>query len=284
MALQAHAVLDEAFELGIRYLDAARSYGRAEEMLNTWLWSREIEPGTLVVGSKWGYTYTADWEVEADQHEVKDHSLGTLVRQVFESTSQLGPWLGLYQVHSATLESGVLDDDSVLSALAAMADGGVAVGLSTSGPHQAEVIRRAMAVERGGQRLFRTVQSTWNLLEPSAGEALAEAHDAGLGVIVKEAVANGWLTERGVPRLPAALAEALAAADPGAGSPDQVALAAAMAQPFADVVLSGAATVDQLRSNVGALDRVASVDLDAVAGLAVDPERYWQMRSELPWN
>jgi aryl-alcohol dehydrogenase-like predicted oxidoreductase len=97
-------------------------------------------------------------------------------------------------------------------------------------------------------------------------------------------VANGWLTERGVPRLPAALAEALAAADPGAGSPDQVALAAAMAQPFADVVLSGAATVDQLRSNVGALDRVASVDLDAVAGLAVDPERYWQMRSELPWN
>jgi aryl-alcohol dehydrogenase-like predicted oxidoreductase len=165
-----------------------------------------------------------------------------------------------------------------------MADGGVAVGLSTSGPHQAEVIRRAMAVERGGQRLFRTVQSTWNLLEPSAGEALAEAHDAGLGVIVKEAVANGWLTERGVPRLPAALAGALAAADPGAGSPDQVALAAAMAQPFADVVLSGAATVDQLRSNVGALDRVASVDLDAVASLAVDPERYWQMRSELPWN
>ena len=47
-----------------RYYDAARSYGRAEEFLSSWL--RGLPPdalGRTVVGSKWGYYYTADWQV-----------------------------------------------------------------------------------------------------------------------------------------------------------------------------------------------------------------------------
>lgn len=284
MALGAHAVLDEAVDLDVRYVDLARSYGRAEEMLNSWLWGRGIEPGSISVGSKWGYTYTAGWEVEADQHEVKDHSLATLVRQLAESMAQIGPWLGVYQVHSATLESGVLEDDAVLDELAALSGAGIAVGLSTSGPDQAAVIRRALEIERDGRPLFATVQSTWNLLEPSAGAALTEAHDAGMAVIVKEAVANGWLTERGVPLLPDGVGAALAAACPSAASPDQAALAAVLAQPFVDVVLSGAATGDQLRSNVAAVELAGEVNLEEVSALALEPDRYWQVRSELPWN
>lgn len=38
-------------------------------------------------------------------------------------------------------------------------------------------------------------QATWNLLEQSAGEALLEAKEAGMDVIIKEGVANGRLTE-----------------------------------------------------------------------------------------
>jgi hypothetical protein len=34
------------------------------------------------VGSKWGYTYTAAWQVDADPPEVKDLSLDTFRRQV----------------------------------------------------------------------------------------------------------------------------------------------------------------------------------------------------------
>ena len=48
----------------------------------------------------------------------------------------------------------------------------------------------------GGRSVFDCVQATWNLLEPSAGPALQEAHAAGLGVLVKEALANGRLTAR----------------------------------------------------------------------------------------
>ena len=66
---RAHWVLDAAYEGGIRYFDAARSYGRAEEFLGSWL--RERAPADVTVGSKWGYVYTAGWEVEADPPEVK---------------------------------------------------------------------------------------------------------------------------------------------------------------------------------------------------------------------
>src|SRR5437660_3213604 len=78
MEATAHAVLDAAWAAGVRYFDAARSYGRAESFLASWLASRRIAPTEATVGSKWGYTYTAGWQVVADRHEVKDHSAATL--------------------------------------------------------------------------------------------------------------------------------------------------------------------------------------------------------------
>src|SRR3954471_14316652 len=64
MEARAHAVLDAAWDAGVRYYDAARSYGRAEEFLARWLAARRIDPEGVAVGSKWGYTYTAGWRVE----------------------------------------------------------------------------------------------------------------------------------------------------------------------------------------------------------------------------
>lgn len=48
-------MLDEAWRLGVRYFDAARSYGRAEEFLGGWLQARGIPPAEVVIGSKWGW-------------------------------------------------------------------------------------------------------------------------------------------------------------------------------------------------------------------------------------
>jgi aryl-alcohol dehydrogenase-like predicted oxidoreductase len=55
----AHAILDAAYDAGVRYFDAARSYGRAEAFLASWLRRRGLAPGEVTIGSKWGYTYTA---------------------------------------------------------------------------------------------------------------------------------------------------------------------------------------------------------------------------------
>jgi hypothetical protein len=93
---------------------------------------------------------------------------------------------------------------------------------------------------------FDSVQATWNLLEQSATSTRAEAHAEGVGVIVKEALANGRLTARGnIPAL-------IEAAQRSEMTPDALALACVMAQRWVDIVLSGATTVTQLRSNLRA--------------------------------
>jgi aryl-alcohol dehydrogenase-like predicted oxidoreductase len=269
-----YAVLDAAYGGGVRYFDAARSYGEAEAFLGSWLEQRGLGPDELTVGSKWGYTYTADWRIDAPVPEVKDLSLGTLRRQYPESRELLGANLRLYEIHSATVESGVLDDQRVLDELARLRAGGLAIGLTVTGPRQADAIERAL--ERGG---FDAVQATWNLLERSATSALTDAHAAGLGVIVKEALANGRLTARGdVPPL-TETAERIGT------TPDALALAAVLSEPWADVVLSGAATPLSLESNLAAVALEPQAEwVEEVAGLQEDPADYWSRRAALPWN
>jgi aryl-alcohol dehydrogenase-like predicted oxidoreductase len=277
-----HQVLDAAWEAGVRYFDAARSYGRAEAFLASWLEARGLRTEQLTVGSKWGYTYVGDWRMDAKVHEVKDHSLAALRRQLGQSLTLLGDHLDLYQVHSATLDSGVLSDRSVLAELGRLAESGMVVGLSASGPGQAATIRRALEVTADGLAPFACVQATWNLLEPSAGPALAEAQAAGWGVIVKEAVANGRLTPHGHGPEVAALGRV--AARHGVGV-DAVALAAVLANPWADVVLSGAVTPAQLEANLAVLRvELDPGELEELAGLAEPSEAYWKTRAALSWS
>lgn len=275
-------VLDAAWDAGIRYVDAARSYGSAEEFLAAWLSGRPADQRP-VVGSKWGYEYTGQWRLDADTHEVKEHSEAMFHRQHGETTALLGDDLAIYQVHSLTLGSGALDDADVLDALAELRDEGVAVGMTLSGPRQGETLRRALEVERGGARVFETVQATWNVLEPSVGGDLAQAHAAGIGVIVKEAVANGRLTPRTTDPAVTAVLGPVAAAH--GVTIDAVAVAAVLARAWADVVLSGVATVGHLQSNLRALDVALTEDeVAALDGLAEDPQTYWNRRGALEWS
>jgi aryl-alcohol dehydrogenase-like predicted oxidoreductase len=278
-AMLEHAlqVMDEAWALGIRWFDAARSYGLAEDFLQTWLRTRHISPEEVIVSSKWGYTYTANWQVHAEQHEIKDLSLANLRKQIGESTSRLGTWLKLYQIHSATLESGVLDEDGVLDELARLRDGGLIIGLSVTGVKQSATLAKALGIQRGGSSLFGSVQATWNLHEQSAGPALQKAHEAGWLVIIKEGLANGRLTDRGFP----ATSPLREYADKMQMTIDAVALASVLAQPFVDVVLSGATTEQTLRSNNNAL----LFEKPPMFGELVEPaEDYWKRRSEMNWN
>ena len=264
---RAHAVLDTAWEAGIRYFDAARSYGRAEAFLSTWLNSRHIDPASVTVGSKWGYTYTADWQVnlpEGQKHEVKEHTLPVLQRQWQESQALLGNQLNLYQIHSATLDSG----------------------LSLSGTGQADTLWRALEIEFDGQLLFGSVQATWNILEQSATAVLSAAHQAGLGIIIKEALANGRLTPRNQsPNFHSQMNTLTQLAEQHHTTVDALALAAVLNQPFVDVVLSGAAQTDHLTSNLAALHVAWQPELaDALLGMGEETAVYWQIRSNLSWN
>jgi aryl-alcohol dehydrogenase-like predicted oxidoreductase len=270
-------LLDEAYASGVRYVDVARSYGSAEAFLSGWLASRG-DIHDVVVGSKWGYTYVGGWDIAAPVQEVKDLSLANFERQYAETRALLGEHLRLYQVHSLTIESGAMDDKSLLAALARRRREGLLIGITTTGPGQGDTIGRALDVRVDGVQLFSSVQATWNLLEGSAGPALSEASAAGWAVIVKEAVANGRLTRvgdaggEGTP-----LGRSAAAAHV---APDALAIATALAQPWVSVVLSGAVSVEQLTSNLRALDGVPA----EIPDIAEPPEQYWAARSARPWT
>jgi len=288
MESHAHDVLDAAFAAGIRYFDAARSYGRAEDFLASWLRGRGIQPGEIVVASKWGYTYTAGWSTSATQHEVKDHSLAAFERQLAESVARLGQYLSLYQIHSVTAESKTLADDALIDAIARLRERGIRAGLSVSGAGQAVAIRRALEVHRDGERVFDSVQATWNLLERGAESSLQDAHEAGMKVVVKESLANGRLTQANRYQddvLYPAVARIRELAESRGTTVETIALAAALARPWANIVLSGAATVDQVRSTVGALDFVYDAGLDEqLRSVAVASDEYWRARSSFRWN
>ena len=284
MRARTHELLDAAYARGIRYFDVARSYGLAEEFLAAWLHAHP-EADDAVVGSKWGYTYTADWQVGAAVHEVKEHSTDNFDRQLAQSRSILGRRLNLYQIHSVTPDSPALSDRALHERLAALAAEGVLIGLSTSGPSQAAAIRTALEITVADMPLFASVQATYNLLEQSAGAALAEAHTAGWTVIVKEAMANGRLAARSALGQDPAMRPLLQLAQETGTTPDAVALGAVAAQPWADIVLSGAATVEQLISNLAAPDlRLDSGHLEVLARLCEPAEAYWARRSGLAWS
>ncbi|RFA07185.1 aldo/keto reductase [Subtercola boreus] len=298
MRSRAHRLLEGAWMLGIRYFDAARSYGHAEQFLGSWLAEHPERRDELTIGSKWGYEYVGGWRMDAAVQERKEHSLRMLEAQWPETLDALGGSPDVYLVHSLTPDSSALADSALLDRLREIAAAGVRVGFSTSGPSQSAVIDAALAMPDSP---FSAVQCTWNLLEQSAGAALARANDAKWLVVVKEALANGRLTARGADGADGAdggdagaggagaagevhggerAAAALAASDgqPLAG----FALGAALAHPWADIVLTGAVTGAQLRENLDA--GPPRSDDDALAALAEPPGQYWAERTARAWT
>ena len=286
MEKNAHTVLNAAWEGGIRYFDAARSYGLAEKFLSSWLYKKKIEPEKVTVASKWGYTYTANWQIDVATHEVKDHSIERLLTQWNESFSILGEYLDIYYIHSATKESGVLENEDVLQQLYKLSKQGIVIGLTVSGKAQAETIRQALEIKFSGVPLFGCIQATWNLLEQSTGSILQMAHDRSVRIVIKEALANGRLTDRNDDP---EFAEKRRILEKEAmrlqTSIDALAIAAINAQPWADVVLSGASNVEQLQSNLKATEvRLDQHALERLLSLQESSEGYWNYRSKLPWN
>ena len=107
---------------------------------------------------------------------------------------------------------------------------------------------------------------------------LEECASEGVPVVL----ANGRLGPRGDAGRDGPLA--LLARDLHVG-PDAVAIAAALARPWADVVLLGAVTVEQLRSNLRALEvRPGPALLARVESLRRDPAAYWRERGALVWT
>jgi aryl-alcohol dehydrogenase-like predicted oxidoreductase len=118
-------------------------------------------------------------------------------------------------------------------------------------------------------------------------------------VVVKESLANGRLTgeagsgkrEEGkanrndVDFFSSSVARIRELAESRGTTIEMLALAAALARPWADVVLTGAATVGQIQSSVAAREIAYDPGLEEqLHSVPVSSIEYWRARSAFRWN
>ena len=275
-----HQVLDFAYSNGVRYFDTARVYGDAEEFLSSWI--RKQSQFNGFVGSKWGYEYLANWEVNADKHERKDHSAAFLKQQWVETRMNLGKNVDLYHIHSVTPDSSVLDDPTVIKELESIKKNGLEIGISTSGPEQKKTIEKFLKINEK-LKLFSFLQSTVNIFEQSCIPILKEAHNQKINIIAKEVFSNGLLTNANKDYHQEQLHNLQNIAKEIDLTLEQISYLWVYQLPFIKIILTGASTISQLQENLNCLNKLNTTipNLDNF-NLSVDD--YWSTRKSLSWN
>lgn len=278
-------VLDESYSLGIRDFDVAPSYGLGEQFLKDWNDSRNHKDVNL--STKFGYTYVANWELGfSGKHEIKEHSISKLNEQWDVSKAML-PNLKTYQIHSATLDSGVLTNDAVLSRLYELKQKhGLKIGISSSGIEQVKIIEEAQKVIYDGEELFDSYQVTYNIFEQSCFTILKQLLAQDKTIIIKEALANGRVFKNtSFPEYNLAYTYLEELAKKYSVGTDAIALRFVINHLKPTLVLSGGANTIQIKENLKALSFELDVnEISKLKSFKVSTENYWQERGNLEWN
>lgn len=272
-------VLDFAYQKGIRYFDTAPSYGKGEAFLQEWNNSKKHTDAIL--GTKWGYTYVANWQLGYQgKHEIKEHSLDKLNEQ-WQVSINLLPELKIYQVHSATFDSGILKNRDALNKLHSIkTQFGLLIGITTSGANQKDIIAEALKIEINNQPLFDSFQVTYNVLEQSTLSILKTLKQLNKTIIIKEALANGRVfnTNKHSTQLKTVSNKYNVGID-------ALALRFVIDSLEPDYVLSGASNTEQLEQNLKALNfKLTPEEANNLSTLKSTPEDYWSERNKLEWN
>lgn len=277
-------VLNAAYDRGIRYFDTAPGYGMAEELILEWVSNKQ--DSSIEIATKWGYTYVANFAPDAVQHEIKEHSLSKLEEQWNHSKALL-PHLFIYQIHSATLESGVLENRAVLRRLFDLkSTHGISIGLTTSGSNQNEVIRKSLEVKFEGVQLFDVFQVTYNVFEQSLAKIMDRLSQQNKKVVIKEAMANGRIfPNKQYPHYAKAYRSLEALATKYSVGVDAIALRFCLDSLPIFKVLSGASMPKHITENLKANQfRLLEGEIEILTSLAVESEHYWAERKKLSWN
>lgn len=281
---QSFQVLEDAYQLGIRYFDTAPGYGLAEELVLEWLQSKK--DNTIEIATKWGYTYTANFDAKATVHEVKEHSIAKLKEQ-WSISKQLLPYLKVYQIHSATLETGVLENTEVLEFLHKLkVNYQLKIGLSITGTNQVEVIKKALAIKVNGDFLFDVYQVTYNFLDQSLLKITNELQVKNKQIVIKEALANGRIFKNekyNHYKNTYAILENLA--KKYKVGVDAISLQFCLQSIPNAIVLSGASSKVQLQQNLLSQKiSLSNSEIQKLKSCKVSPEIYWKERKNLSWN
>lgn len=278
------SVLETAYNKGIRYFDTAPGYGLAEALVLEWLQTKN--DASIQIATKWGYTYTANFYKNAIIHEVKEHSLAKLNTQ-WEFSKQLLPYLKVYQIHSATIETGVLENSKVLERLASLKkEHNLKIGLTTTGTNQAEVIKKALNITVDGASLFDLFQVTYNFLDQSLLEISEELIHENKSIVIKEALANGRVfRNESYPHYNKMYEVLEGISKKHNVGVDAISLKYCEQTVPNSIVLSGASTNAQLKQNLQLNTfSLSNNEIEILNSFKITPEFYWKERKQLIWN
>ncbi len=277
-------VLEDAYNNGVRYFDTSPGYGLAEQLVVEWLESKN-DP-SIQVSTKWGYTYVANFDPKAKQHEVKEHSIDKLNMQ-WAYSKLLLPYLKVYQIHSATFDSGVLDNSEVLKRLHELKkENNITIGLTTTGNNQTEVLEKGLSVQIENEALFQSFQCTFNILDQSVSKYAEALQNLSGPFIIKEALANGRLIPNDsyfeYRKLYDFMKHLANKYEVGA---DAIALRYCMEIFPRAIVLSGADNGIHLAANLRANQfSLTESEIGQLNAFGISSNEYWQERKQLAWN
>ena len=263
-------IIHRALDAGINFVDTADVYarGESEEIVGKALKGRRDR---VVLATK------AHGSMGDDINE-RGNSRRWLVRECDASLRRLGTdWIDLYQIHRWDPDT---DHDETLGALTDLVRAGKVryIGSSTYPP--SEIVAAQWSADRRGRERFVCEQPPYSMLVRAAeAEVLPVCQAYGMGVISWSPLAGGWLTGKWrqgqeapqstrAERLPGrydlslpANQRKLEATEALAGLADEsgltlieMALAFVLGHPAVSAAIIGPRTMEQLESQLGAVD------------------------------
>jgi len=236
---QAAALLNEALDSGINFLDTSACYGNSEELIGASVAGRRDEyvlatKAGHVAGGATGQAWTAP---------VISASIDRSLRRLKTDL------LDLVQLHSC--DKTVLQKGEAIQALQDARDAGKVRFIGYSGDNEDAV----WAVESG---IFDALQTSLNIVDQFARTGLlGAAAKKGMGVIIKRPIGNGAWRYTGhsstAPDDYAKRASEMASDGPAPGEPDDpilTALGFVMSQEHVDTAIVGTTSREHLRSNI----------------------------------
>jgi aryl-alcohol dehydrogenase-like predicted oxidoreductase len=278
------AIIDRALDAGINFIDTADVYsqGESEEIVGRALAGRRDE---VILATKVHFPMDTAFGAAGGDPNHRGNSRRWIVAEVENSLRRLGTdWIDLYQIHRPDPDT---DIEETLGALTDLQRQGKirAFGSSTFPAHQ--IVEAQWASQRRALGRFVTEQPPYSILVRGIeAEMLPVAQEYRLGVIPWSPLAGGWLTgkyraDRPVPtthraeRLPVrydlslpgnqaklAAAEQLAQLAEDSGiSLIHLALAFVMQHPAVTAPIIGPRTMEQLESQLGAVEVALTSDV-----------------------
>lgn len=249
---KALSIIDEALANGINFLDTADLYdaGRNEELVGKAIRHRRSD---IVLATKVG-----NRRIEGQDGWSWDPSKTYIIQAVKESLRRLGTdYIDLYQLHGGMIEDPI---EETIDAFETLKKEGVIrhYGISSIRPNVIrEFVQRSNIV---------SVMNQYSMLDRRAEETvLPLLGDKGIGLIARGPLAGGILTERGASKaereylgycreeLPTIRQQLLDLTGDNY-SLAQLAIRYALRDPAVSVVIPGASSSEQLRSNVSAAE------------------------------